>query len=126
NNADNTTGILLSNGGSGTIASGGPITLLEDYTATDTDSDGDLDGSFAVGTNRVGIRMLGGAFTGSITNTAGINIEGNNSAGIAINGLLTGNLSSTGAITVTGDNATAIAITGGIGNGVVGNITTGG
>jgi hypothetical protein len=126
NNADNTTGILLSNGGSGTITTGGPITLLEDYTATDTDSDGDIDGSFAIGTNRVGIRMSGGAFSGSITNTAGITIEGNNSAGIALNGLLTGNLSSTGAITVTGDNATGIAITGGVGNGVAGNITTGG
>lgn len=126
NNADNTTGILLVNGGSGTITTGGAISLVEDYTPTDTDSDGDLDGPFALGTNRVGIRMTSGAFSGDVANTSGINIEGNNSAGIAINGLLTGNLSSTGSITVVGDNATAIAITGGVGNGVVGNITTGG
>ncbi len=126
NNSDNTTGVLLLNGGSGAITNGGTIGLTEDYTPTDADSDGDLDGPFALGANRVGIRMTSGAFAGDVTNTGGINIEGNNSAGIAINGLLTGNLSSTGAITVTGDNATAIAITGGVGNGVVGNITTGG
>ncbi len=126
NNADNTTGILLVNGGSGTIVNAGPISLVEDYTATDTDSDGDLDGPFAIGANRVGIRLNGGAFTGNITNSAAINIEGDNSAGIAINGLLTGNVSSTSSILVTGDNATGIAITGGAGAGVVGNITTSG
>src|SRR5262249_60888584 len=65
----------------------------------------------------------GGAYSGDITNSGTINIEGNNSAGISINGLLTGNLSSTGTIDVTGDNATAIAITGG---GGVGNISTAG
>ncbi|MBI3439831.1 MAG: autotransporter domain-containing protein [Proteobacteria bacterium] len=124
NNADNTTGILLSGGGSGTITSSSSISLIEDYTRTDSNSDGVLDGAFAQGTNRVGIRLAGGSFTGSITNSGVINVEGNNSAGILLNGLLTGDLSSSNAINVLGDNAILIGVTGGVGNGVVGNITT--
>jgi hypothetical protein len=125
NNADNTTGILLSNGGSGTILNGpGVISLVEDYTPTDTDSDGDLDGTFAQGTNRVGIRLTSGSFTGNITNSSSITVEGNNSAGISLNGLVTGNLANSGAINVVGDNSTVIAVTGGVGNGIIGNITT--
>src|SRR4029078_1371962 len=87
-------------------------------------SDGVLDGPFAQGTNRVGIWLNGGSFTGDITNSGAINVEGNDSAGILINGLLTGNLVSSGPINLTGDNVSNIAITGGVGNGVVGNITT--
>jgi hypothetical protein len=123
NNADNTTGILLSNGGSGTITSSGPISLLEDYTPTDTDNDGDLDGLFAQGTNRVGIRLTSGTFTGDVTSSGAISVEGNNSAGISLNGVLTGNLTSSSAINVTGNNSYDVAITGGAVNG---NITLSG
>lgn len=124
NNADNTTGILLSNGGSGAISSSGPISLVEDYTRTDSNSDGVLDGVFAQGSNRVGIRLVSGSFTGNISNTGSITIEGNNSAAISLNGLVTGDLTNSGGLIVTGDNATVINISGGLGNGLVGNITT--
>ena len=71
----------------------GTINLLEDYTPTDTDSDGDLDGPFAQGSGRFGIHVLGGGtYTGNILNTGTITIEGNQSAAIAIDSPLTGSL----------------------------------
>jgi hypothetical protein len=108
-NADNSTGIGTVAGGSGTINNTGTITVSETYTPTDTDNDGDLDGPFASGTGRAGIRT-GGAFTGSITNALGatIKVQGNNSYGILLNGPLTGNLSTDGTITVTGDNSAGV------------------
>ncbi|HEX7848800.1 MAG TPA: autotransporter outer membrane beta-barrel domain-containing protein [Sphingomonas sp.] len=108
-NADNSTGIGTVAGVSGTINNTGTITVSETYTPTDTDNDGDLDGPFASGTGRAGIRT-GGAFTGSITNASGatIKVQGNNSYGILLNGPLTGNLSTNGTITVTGDNSVGV------------------
>ncbi|MEQ1491819.1 MAG: autotransporter outer membrane beta-barrel domain-containing protein, partial [Terricaulis sp.] len=92
---------------------------------TDTDSDGNLDGNVAIGTNRHGIFLQAGpTFTGNISNSGGISVEGNNSSGITLNGLLTGNLTSTTALTVTGDNSYGVAINGGVtGNVALGGIT---
>ncbi|HEX7694103.1 MAG TPA: autotransporter domain-containing protein [Sphingomonas sp.] len=108
-NADNSTGIGTVAGGSGSINNTGTITIDETYTPTDTDNDGDLDGPFASGTGRAGIRT-GGVFTGSITNAKGatITVEGNNSYGILLNGALNGNVSTDGTITVTGDNSAGV------------------
>ena len=65
NNASNATGILAQAGRTADIANTGTISILEDYTPTDTDKDGDLDGPFAQGSNRFGIRVApGGTFTG--------------------------------------------------------------
>lgn len=106
---NNATGISAVAGGSGTIENAGTITIDETYAPTDTDSDGDLDGPFAQGSNRAGIRT-NGAFTGSVTSTSAgkITVEGNNSYGILIGGPLTGNVSNDGTIAVTGDNAVGI------------------
>jgi len=111
NDASNTTGILLQGGNTGTIVSTGSFSLLETYTAADADSDGDLDGAFASGTNRHAIFLQAGpAFIGDITASGAISVEGNNSSGITLNGPLTGNLSSSGVVNVLGDNSAAFVI----------------
>ena len=72
--------------------SSGKIIVDEPFTPTDADNDGDLDGPFAIGSNRYGIRT-NGAITGNmlITSTGTITVEGNNSFGILLGGPLTGN-----------------------------------
>jgi len=77
--ANNSTGILANTNLAGNITNTGTIVIDENYTPTDTDNDGDLDGPFAQGTNRFGIHVLsGGTFTGNIVNSGGITVEGNN------------------------------------------------
>ena len=95
--ANNSTGILANTGLTANITNSGTITIDENYTATDTDNDGDIDGPFAQGTGRYGIHVLGGGtFTGNIVNGGNITIEGNQSAAIAIDSTLAGNISLTG------------------------------
>jgi len=108
--ADNSTGILANTNLTGNINNTGSITIDENYTPTDSDNDGDLDGPFAQGTNRFGIHVLGGGtFTGNIVNSGGVTVDGNNSAGIAIDSPLSGSIThTTGAITVLGDNSFGI------------------
>ena len=113
--ADDTTGILIEGGNSGTITNNGSITLIEDYTLADGDDDGDLDGDLAVGTNRHGIFLQAGpTFTGDILGDGSFLIEGNNSSAITLDALLTGSLDLSGAITVTGENSVGIAINSGV------------
>lgn len=116
---DNATGILAAPGISGDIIHSGTITLDEDYTATDTDSDGDLDGPFAKGSNRNGIWVQSGAaHTGTLTSSGTITIEGNQSAGIRLDGPLNGALSTSGTTNVVGDNSYGV-----LANAVTGNVT---
>ncbi len=119
NDADDATGILVASGTSGDITDSGTITLTEDYTATDDDSDDDVDGSFAEGSNRNGIWVQSGAgHSGAIDHSGTISIEGNQSAGIRIDAPLTGNLSTSGSINVVGDNGYGI-----LAHDVNGNVT---
>lgn len=116
-NANNVTGISILGGnvGPNTIENSGAISILEDHTLTDTDSDGNLDGNFAIGTDRHGIFLQAGpTFTGDIINSGNIAIEGNNSSAITLNALLTGDLESTGGLSIAGDNSYGIAINGGV------------
>jgi hypothetical protein len=108
--ANDSAGIVANPGFTGTITNSGTITIDENYTPTDSDSDGDLDGAFAQGGNRFGIHVLsGGAYTGTIAHSGTITIEGNNSAGIALDSALSGSLNATnGKIAVTGDNSVGI------------------
>lgn len=108
-NTDNAVGMSAAAGSTGTIVNtvNGKITVDETYAPTDADNDGDLDGPFAAGTGRYGIRTLG-AFTGDVTNNGAITIEGNDSAGIALGGTLTGKLVTDGTITVTGDRSVGV------------------
>ena len=119
--ANNATGILASPGLTGSISSTGAIALDESFTATDADNDGDLDGPFAQGSNRFGIRVApGGTFTGNISSAA-ITIEGNDSAAISVESRLAGSLSSTGTVDVLGNNSTGIRA-----NEVTGNVAVSG
>jgi hypothetical protein len=107
------TGVLILGGNSGSVTNSSTLSLTEDYTATDTDSDGDIDGAFALGSNRYGVRLTGSsAFTGDITHeSAGtISIEGNTSAGISLESQLTGKLTSLGSISVLGDNSFGVRV----------------
>ena len=114
-NSNNVTGILIQGGNSGGITNTGGISLLEDYVIADSDSDGNLDGNVALGTNRHGIFLQAGpTFTGDIVNSGLISVEGNASSGITLNGLLTGNLRSTGTVNMIGDNSVGIAVNGGV------------
>ena len=110
-NVDGATGILAGAGTSGGITNGatGKITIGETYAATDIDKDGDIDGPFAIGSNRVGIATAG-AFTGNIVNSGAIAIEGNDSAGIRLGGPLTGKFTNDGTISVLGDRALGVGL----------------
>lgn len=111
---NDSTGVLLTPGVQGSLENNGTIRLVENYTPTDSDKDGDLDGSFATGSNRFGVRLgTGGAFTGNIVNgaTGAISIEGNDSAGILLQSHLQGSLTNAGTIGVTGDRSVGISAT---------------
>ncbi len=119
------TGVLVVGGHTGTLLNSATISLTEDYTPTDDDDDGDLDGPFAKGSNRYGVRLTGLVpFTGTITNdaTGTITIEGNDSAGISLEAPLTGSLLHSGTISITGDRGYGIHTTGTIS----GNLTSNG
>jgi hypothetical protein len=108
--ANNATGLAILGGNTGEVKVSGGITVDESVEAKDTDNDGDIDGPFAIGSGRYGIRLTGAQpFHGSITRTAGaIAIEGNDSAGISLEAALEGALRSAGSITVVGDRSFGI------------------
>ncbi|WP_157215780.1 autotransporter outer membrane beta-barrel domain-containing protein [Flavisphingomonas formosensis] len=105
---DDASGILANDGVTATITNSGTITVSESYTQSDSNGDGVVDGAFAEGSDRYGIRTLG-AFTGDIANSGTITVKGNDSAGILLGGTLTGSLTQSGTITVTGDNSVGIS-----------------
>jgi len=102
------TGVLVNSGVATALTSNGTISLIEDYTATDTDSDGDLDGPFAQGSARFGIRVQSPGAIGAIVNGGAITVEGNDSGAISIEGRLTGGLTSTGTISLVGDRGVGV------------------
>lgn len=105
--ANGATGLAVLGGNTGEVKVSGAISVDESFEAKDTDNDGDIDGPFATGSGRYGIRLSGAQpFQGSITRTAGaIVVEGNDSAGISLEAGLVGALRSAGSITVTGDRS---------------------
>ena len=105
--ADNSAGVVSNAGTTGAITNNGTITIDENFTPTDSDNDGDLDGLFAQGTNRFGIHVLG-AHSGTVLNTGKIVVEGNNSGGLVLEAPLTGALTNSGDITVLGNNSFGI------------------
>lgn len=110
-NVNGANGIFANAGTVGGItnAATGKIIIDEPYAPTDIDNDGDIDGPYAIGNNRVGI-ATGGAFTGNIVNSGTITIEGNDSAGIRLGGPLTGNFTNDGTISVLGDRALGVGL----------------
>lgn len=107
--ANGAVGIQANANITGEITNSGSITIDENFTPTDSDNDGDLDGLFAQGSNRFGIRVLGpGTFTGNITNNGTITVEGNNSGGIVIDSAVTGTIRNTNNIKVLGNDVFGI------------------
>ena len=134
NNLNDTIGVRLLPGLTGSYGGSGAINLIEDYTRADTaaDTDTELDGPLAQGSNRYGILLdPGGTFTGDIridaTNNVttpvggSINVEGNNSAGVSLRSNLAGSYIQNGLVSVTGTNTIGVDIRGD----VTGNIQIG-
>jgi len=110
---DDTVGVLIEGGVTADFTNSGVIELNETYTPTDTDNDGDPDGTLAEGSNRIGVLLQGpGTVTGDLTFTSAsrITIEGNDSAAIRLDAALNGNLNASGTIAVTGDNSIGIDV----------------
>lgn len=123
---NDSTGVLLANGVQGSLDNTGSIRLTETYTPTDSDKDGDLDGPFATGSNRVGVRQAAGSiFTGNVTNSGTIEIEGNDSAAIRLQGRAQGNVMHSGGITTLGDRSIGLEAADVTGNVVItGSVAT--
>lgn len=129
--SDDTTGILIQGGNTGSVNLSGTISLTEDFTPEDTDDDAVVDGPFAQGSGRTGILISGASpFTGDVTAASGstILVESNDGAGIQLANMsmLDGNLTSAGRIDVIGDNAVGIDLQGSVSGDVTisGNLTT--
>jgi hypothetical protein len=107
----NAVGVDVAAGVTSGITLGGKIIVDEAFTPTDADNDGDLDGPFATGSNRAGIRT-NGTFTGNIIvgTTGAISVEGNNSSGISLGGPLSGNFSHDGQTNVLGNNSVGVSL----------------
>ena len=107
--ADGSTAILVEGGRTGNVTIGGVVTVSDDVEAeVDTDKDGDLDGPFASGTDKYGLRVTGAApFVGNILiETSGnIAVEGEESYGVRLESDLTGDFTNRGAVSVVGDNS---------------------
>jgi hypothetical protein len=108
-NADNATGVLAAAGSSGGIVNSGKIVIDESYEATDADKDGDLDGPFAAGIGRTGLRTTE-TYAGAITNSGTITVEGRDSAGIVLGGPLTGAFTHSGTTSVLGDQSVGVRL----------------
>jgi len=115
------TGVLAEGGNAGSITMDGAIAISEEYEAEDDDDDGDLDGPFAEGADRYGIRITGvDPLDGSLAvgRSGSISVQGNDSYGIRTEAGLTGDLISRGSINVRGDNGYGIRSGGAVGGDV--------
>ncbi|WP_284219917.1 autotransporter outer membrane beta-barrel domain-containing protein [Brevundimonas denitrificans] len=121
--ADGATAVLVNAGVTSDVTIGGTISIVDTIeTYTDADNDGDIDGPWATGSGRYGIRYAAGApVTGDllVSSLGSIGVDGNNSYAISIESGLIGNLQSQGNIRVFGDNSVAIRTQGA----VTGNVT---
>lgn len=122
NNINNGTGVRILPGFTGSYTGTGPINLIEDYTRTDTDNDGDLDGPLAQGTGRTGILVEpGGTFTGDLR-LGIVTVEGNDSYGVSVRSVLDGNYVQKGAVALIGSNTVGLDFR----ENVTGNVQIGG
>ncbi|MBB4083445.1 autotransporter outer membrane beta-barrel domain-containing protein [Brevundimonas lenta] len=116
--ADGSTAVLVNPGVTTTLNIGSAIVVSDtigDYT--DTDNDGDVDGDWATGSGRYGVRYApGGTVTGDLLIGQGgsITVDGNASYGISLESNLTGRLLNRGNIRVFGDDTVGIRTTGAI------------
>lgn len=116
--ANGAVGVLANGGFTGNVTVNGSITItdsLESADFKDTDNDGDLDGPFADGTGRYGVRVAGAApLVGNVSLgvASGIAVEGNQSYGLSVEAPLNGSLQSLGSINMRGDDNYGVRVTG--------------
>jgi outer membrane autotransporter protein len=111
NDVDNAVGVQLQGGVTGSLDNQGAITFTESYSATDSNVDGVVEGPVAKGTNRTGILVTGGTFTGQISSSGSVSVQGNNSYGIRIESPLNGSLLLSGSgVSVIGNNSVGISV----------------
>lgn len=106
--SNNSRGIYVQPGLQSSISVTGTISLVEDYTRSDDDDDGDLDGDIAIGSDRIGILLdSGGTNTGDVHLDYGsiLSVEGNDSSAITLGSNLDGNYVQDGSISVFGQNS---------------------
>jgi uncharacterized protein with beta-barrel porin domain len=118
--ASDATAVLAQDDVKGDVANTGKLIVDETYAPVDADKDGDLDGPFAQGARRFGIRTAG-RFTGNIGNAGEITVEGNDSAGIYLGGATSGTVTHEGKTTVVGDRSVGVRL-----DTVSGSVTLGG
>ncbi|WP_298743264.1 autotransporter outer membrane beta-barrel domain-containing protein [uncultured Brevundimonas sp.] len=112
------TGVLIEGGNTANVSINGTISLPDDILAgadTDTDNDGDIDGPFAHGSDRYGVRLTGAApLTGDITvGSAGqVVVDGDNSYGISLEAPLAGGFDMLGTVQATGADSYGVRVTG--------------
>jgi uncharacterized protein with beta-barrel porin domain len=112
-NTDAIQALVLEGGNTSTLTLSGLVQVVEDYVREDTDADGDFDGAYALGGDRIGVHVSGVAplVSDLILESSGIlYVEGNSSQGIQLDTQLQGNITNFGNITVVGENSTAINI----------------
>jgi len=115
-------GILANAGVTTSITNAGTIYSLEDFTPTSIDTGNLLKSAVSGVSGRYGIYgAAGGTLNATISNTGGIYVDGENSAGIQIDSTLNGSLNTQGAISVLGDDSYGVKL-----NAVTGNVTIGG
>lgn len=126
NGINGAVGILIQGGFTGLATNNGTILITEDYSASDTDGDGDIDGVFAQGGARYGMRLVGpGAFTGNLVNATGaaITIQGIDSRGVSVESQLVGDVRNLGTISVLGDRGIGVNVAAPVSGSVVSNGT---
>ncbi|WP_158913061.1 autotransporter domain-containing protein [Caulobacter sp. S45] len=113
NGVNNSTGVQLQGGNTGSFINTGTIINSESFSAA-TNGNGFIVEPVAQGSGRIGIQVTGSApLNGSITNDGTITIQGNNSYGVSIEAPITGSFLNAGTITLVGDNGLAIRSTAG-------------
>jgi hypothetical protein len=113
NSVNNATAILVDGGRSSNILIKSNITVGENFTATDSNSDGIIDPPFASAINRYGFRSTGATdLIGNVevTSTSNWVIEGNQSYGIRFENRLVGNLKFDGGLQLTGNDSIGIGL----------------
>lgn len=105
------TGVLIDGARTTSLDLSGTITVTDSYTAEDKNSDDIVDGVFAEGTNRYGVRATG-LLTGDADIDSTITVHGNQSAAILFEKGQVGDFLFDGTISVLGDDARGIALRG--------------
>ena len=120
NSADNSTAILVNGGNTANVVVAGSINVTDNIDSTtdnDPDKDGDIDGPWANGQNRFGVRVIGASpLIGNVRvdATSTVVVEGSNSAAVSVESDVTGRIDVMGSVTVLGTNSYGLHTTGDI------------